>query len=135
MSKKTVKIVAIVIAVIFILGILGPLAYMFVFSEPMDNAAEIEEAERRLEAAQQLESSITEECGTRFRIMCERGMMSYLDIIFSSDTVSDFADRIVIAEELAEYDKNIMDTIQSIKNEIYESKTALEALQNTETEQ
>ena len=132
MSKKTVKIVALVIAVIFLIGILGPLAYMYVFSAPSDdgesNAAELAEVTAKLEAAERLEKDITRECGERLRVMCEKGMVSYLDVIFSSKSISDFTDRLVIAGELAEYDKNIMNTIGNIRKEISDRKKQLETL-------
>ncbi len=148
MNKKQVKIVAIIIAVIFLLGIAGPLAYI-AFSEPDSSglsdidemsdadinakikelcdqitAAEKESAEldKKAEAADELDKKQTEESGRRFRIMCERGISSYLDIIFSSTDLSDFNDRIVIAKELAEYDKKVANALKAVKREIADAK-------------
>lgn len=148
MNKKQVKIVAIIIAVIFLLGIAGPLAYI-AFSEPDSSglsdidemsdadinakikelggqitAAEKESAEldKKAEAADELDKKQTEESGRRFRIMCERGISSYLDIIFSSTDLSDFNDRIVIAKELAEYDKKVASALKDVKREIADAK-------------
>lgn len=148
MNKKQVKIVAIIIAVIFLLGIAGPLAYI-AFSEPDSSglsdidemsdadmnakikelgdqitAAEKESAEldKKAEAADELDKKQTEESGRRFRIMCERGISSYLDIIFSSTDLSDFNDRIVIAKELAEYDKKVANALKDVKREIADAK-------------
>lgn len=148
MNKKQVKIVAIIIAVIFLLGIAGPLAYI-AFSEPDSSglsdidemsdadmnakikelsdqitAAEKESAEldKKAEAADELDKKQTEESGRRFRIMCERGILSYLDIIFSSTDLSDFNDRIVIAKELAEYDKKVANALKDVKREIADAK-------------
>lgn len=148
MNKKQVKIVAIIIAVIFLLGIAGPLAYI-AFSEPDSSglsdidemsdadinakikelsdqitAAEKESAEldKKAEAADGLDKKQTEESGRRFRIMCERGISSYLDIIFSSTDLSDFNDRIVIAKELAEYDKKVANALKDVKREIADAK-------------
>lgn len=148
MNKKQVKIVAIIIAVIFLLGIAGPLAYI-AFSEPDSSglsdidemsdadinakikelgdqitAAEKESAEldKKAEAADELGKKQTEESGRRFRIMCERGISSYLDIIFSSTDLSDFNDRIVIAKELAEYDKKVANALKDVKREIADAK-------------
>ena len=148
MNKKQVKIVAIIIAVIFLLGIAGPLAYI-AFSEPDSSglsdidemsdadmnakikelgdqitAAEKESAEldKKAEAADELDKKQTEESGRRFRIMCERGISSYLDIIFSSTDISDFNDRIVIAKELAEYDKKVANALKDVKREIADAK-------------
>lgn len=148
MNKKQVKIIAIIIAVIFLLGIAGPLAYI-AFSEPDSSglsdidemsdadinakikelgdqitAAEKESAEldKKAEAADELDKKQTEESGIRFRIMCERGISSYLDIIFSSTDLSDFNDRIVIAKELAEYDKKVANALKDVKREIADAK-------------
>lgn len=148
MNKKQVKIIAIIIAVIFLLGIAGPLAYI-AFSEPDSSglsdidemsdadinakikelgdqitAAEKESAEldKKAEAANELDKKQTEESGRRFRIMCERGISSYLDIIFSSTDLSDFNDRIVIAKELAEYDKKVANALKDVKREIADAK-------------
>ncbi len=148
MNKKQVKIIAIIIAVIFLLGIAGPLAYI-AFSEPDSSglsdideisdadinakikelgdqitAAEKESAEldKKAEAADELDKKQTEESGRRFRIMCERGISSYLDIIFSSTDLSDFNDRIVIAKELAEYDKKVANALKDVKREIADAK-------------
>ena len=146
MSKKQIKITAIVIAVIFILGIAGPLAYI-AFSAPPDGdtkaadiaelnekikavAAETEELDKKLAAAEELEKNQSEDSGRRFRVMCEKGVGSYLDIIFSSESLSDFTDRIVIARELAEYDKSVTDAIAEVKAEISAAAEAKSAAQS-----
>ncbi len=128
MNRKTVKIISALIAAAFILGIFGPLAYNLVFSVPADDRQaleaqiegikhQIEENEKRISAAEELEQNIIKESGNRFRIMCERGILSYLDIIFSAENMTDFTDRVVIARELAEYDKNMVTSIQKILKE------------------
>ncbi|MBQ3573707.1 MAG: hypothetical protein IJA16_03830 [Clostridia bacterium] len=128
MNRKTVKIISALIAAAFILGLFGPLAYNLVFSVPMDDGQsleaqieelklQLEENEKRIAATEELGQKIIEESGNRFRIMCEKGMLSYLDIIFSAEDMTDFADRLVIARELAEYDKNMMSTIKKIQQD------------------
>lgn len=129
MNRKTVKIISALIAAAFILGIFGPLAYNFVFSVPADDGMELEtqieelklrleENEKRVAATKELNQKIIEESGNRFRVMCEKGMLSYLDIIFSAKDMADFTDRLVIARELAEYDKNMMSTIKKIQQDV-----------------
>lgn len=112
MNKKFVKLTAIIIAAAFLLGLFAQFAYMFAFAEPSN----------RLEAAQAVENEIRSESGKRFRIMCERGIGSYLGIIFSSESMSDFADRIVIARELAEYDKSMITAVSKVKEELSDSR-------------
>lgn len=130
MNKKVVKITAIIIALIFALGIFGPLAYMYVFSAPTDEA-ETDYA-KKLEAAEKLEARVIEESGERFRIMCERGISSYLDMIFSAESISDLNDRVVIANELMEYDKNMIEAVTEAKNRIAEAKASQESELNNE---
>lgn len=148
MNKKQVKIIAIIIAAIFLLGIAGPLAYI-AFSEPHSSntsdfdglsteeinakikeltdritAAESEsvELDKKIAAADELDKKQAEESGRRFRVMCERGISNYLDIIFSSESISDFNDRVVIAKELAEYDKKVTNALKEVKQELSAAK-------------
>ena len=87
-----------------------------------ESAGKLEEIDNKTKKAQELMDEYNRESGDRFRAMCERGMMSYLDIIFSSESLADFVDRIVIAKELAEYDRNIMNAIKSVNDELIEEK-------------
>ena len=139
MGKRGVKITAIVIAAVFLLGIIGPLIYSMAFSEPADKIKELQEkimqTEQRIAeldaemaAAETLENEKLSESGKRLRVMCEKGLTSYIDIIFSAENLSDFADRIVIARELMEYDRNITGAIKAIKNEISAKKAEVEEL-------
>lgn len=139
MGKRGVKITAIVIAAVFLLGIIGPLIYSMAFSEPVDKIKELQEkitqTEQRIAeldaemaAAETLENEKLSESGKRLRVMCEKGLTSYIDIIFSAENLSDFADRIVIARELMEYDRNITGAIKAIKNEISAKKAEVEEL-------
>lgn len=139
MGKRGVKITAIVIAAVFLLGIIGPLLYSMAFSEPADKIKELQEkimqTEQRIAeldaemaAAETLENEKLSESGKRLGVMCEKGLTSYIDIIFSAENLSDFADRIVIARELMEYDRNITGAIKAIKNEISAKKAEVEEL-------
>lgn len=92
------------------------------------SATELEGIDQKLDEAEKAEQAYEKDCGTRFRVMCEKGMMSYLDILFSATSLTDFTDRIVIAKELAEYDKNVMTEIKEIKSGISENKKSAEEL-------
>lgn len=133
MSKKGVKITAAVIAVVFILGIVGPLLYSMAFSEPVDRAAELKaqiaETEKRIselnaeaDAARELKKTKLDESAGRLRAICEKGLSSYIEIIFSAEKPSDFTDRAVIVRELMEYDKNMTNALSKIQNEIETKK-------------
>lgn len=110
-----------------------------------ESAEEVEKIDEKVNAVRELEQKYGEESGKRFRIMCEKGMVSYLDIIFSAKSLTDFTDRIVIAKELAEYDRNIMRAIKNVLGEISEDKknaedilaeqqSAMEEIENTKSE-
>lgn len=161
MSKKTVKIIALIIGIAFLLGIIFPLIGHFAFSSPdsksldsqineiTDNinrlnseitasTEELSDAAARLDAAEDLLKKTQSESSERFRIMCERGTLSYLNIIFSATSLPDFTDRIVIARELYEYDMKVLNAINKIKKEIENDKSEIENLlkaQNTMAEE
>lgn len=142
MNKKYVKITAIVIAIVFILGIAGPLAYI-AFSMP-DNVngtnsnlnnkdkksiqEELEKLSQKIEKAEEIHDKLKQEGSERFRLMAERGWGSYKDIIFSSDSISDLTDRVIIARELSDYDKNTAEAVEELKNEIIDASKEKEEL-------
>lgn len=144
MNKKYAKITAIIIAIVFVLGIAGPLAYI-AFSMP-DNTnntnnimnisdkdmksiqEELEKLSQKIEKAEEIHDKLKQEGSERFRLMSERGWGSYKDIIFSSDSISDLTDRVIIARELSDYDKNTAEAIEELKNEIIDASKEKEAL-------
>lgn len=79
---------------------------------------EIAQIETELKAAEEAEAIQMDKFKKRMAVICERGNTSYLDFIFSSTGFSDFIDRIVIAREIAEYDNNILDEMERVKEEI-----------------
>ncbi len=89
---------------------------------------ELDEVTEKLKAAEELEKQMSEKTGERFRVMCEKGTFSYLDIIFSATNLTDFTDRTVIAKELAEYDKEVMDSMKAVKEDIASKKADIEML-------
>ncbi len=64
----------------------------------------------------------------RFRVMCEDGATSYLEILFSATSFSDLIDRLEIAKEISSYDKAIFDVMENSRLQIEESKNAIETL-------
>ncbi len=63
----------------------------------------------------------------RFRIMCEEGTVSYVAMIFASDSLMDFLNNIEIAKEISDYDKQIYDEMKESERKITELKTEIEA--------
>ena len=150
MSKKAIKLLAIVIAIALCIGLVSPLLYSIAFSAPPTETvseieaeitrlnSELDTAQKKYEAALALEEKILQDSNTRLQMICENGRLSYLDIIFASKSISDFTDRIVIARELVEYDKNMMDTIKKIQHDAElmaaESKELLAELEKARAE-
>ena len=148
MNRKTVKLVALIIGIIFILGLVVPLFYIFVYSEPAEELTEetvnenikkadeeilnltksTEESKKQIEASEKLLEKKLNESGERFRIMCEKGNMSYMDVIFSSKSLSDLIDRTVIAREFSEYDKNVIVSIKKMKKQLSDEVSENERL-------
>ena len=152
MSKKTVKIIAIIIACLMALGVIAPILSMFVFAENdgssiFEELSEIEKemnelSEKIYELNLQIEKDedaldfstdeVTDEekkeaeqmkkFKDRVAVSCEGGTISYLGILFSSKSFSDLTERLVIAREITEYDKNILDSMNKTKNKIKEAK-------------
>ncbi len=79
---------------------------------------ELETAEKELEAAKKKSDNQYEAYKERFRAMCEEGAASYLEMIFSSESLMDFLDKIEIAQEISEYDKKIYDEMKVAENKI-----------------
>ncbi len=93
----------------------------------------LRKAESELEAAKEKSTNQYEAYKERFRIMCESGSASYLEVILSSDSIMDFVNNIETAKEISEYDKKIYDEmkdseekIQKLTDEISASKKKLE---------
>ena len=91
---------------------------------------QINEIDEKIKEAEAQEKKYSEESGNRFRVMCEKGVMSYLDIIFSAKNITDFVDRIVIAKELAEYDKNVMLELHDNFDKLSNEKKSIEEIVN-----
>ncbi len=94
-------------------------------------------AEKELEEAKEKSNNQYEAYKERFRVMCEEGSLSYLEIILSSDSLMDFVNNIETAKEISEYDKKIYDEmkaseekIQKLTDEIASAKKKQETEQN-----
>ena len=66
----------------------------------------------------------------RITAVCESEGFSYLGLIFSAENFSDFIDKLVIAQELAAYDKNVLDSMDEIKKKITDRQAEAEELKN-----
>lgn len=66
----------------------------------------------------------------RFRVMCEQGGTSYLDMLISSKSFKDFVDKAEIIKEISEYDKEIFDRMEASRQEIEQSRNEIKDLKD-----
>lgn len=103
-------------------------------AEIAETDKKLKKAEEELATAKEKSENQYEAYKERFRVMCEEGSVSYLEIIFSSDSIMDFVNNIETAKEISEYDKKIYDEmkkseekIQKLTDEIASTKKRQEA--------
>lgn len=71
---------------------------------------------------------------SRVRAMEESGEVSYLSILFDSSDFSDLLDRIIMIDEIMEYDEIIMENLIEIRLTIIAEREALEVLRTEQEE-
>ncbi len=89
---------------------------------------ELETTRKELEEAERFEQEQRGKFRERFVTLCERGAGTYLEILFSAESLSDLVEKLVIVREIAEYDKSILEAIEQVKNQIMENQKRLEEL-------
>ena len=88
----------------------------------------LKEEEVKLEEAKKEAQRKYDVFKERFRIMCEEGPTSYLELLFSAESFSDFVDKLNIAQEVSSYDKKIFDEMEAVKEQIQKSYDEIEAM-------
>ena len=68
----------------------------------------------------------------RFRIMCEQGDVSYIEMLLSAKSFSDFVDKAEIMKEISEYDKKVFDEMESARQSIEASRDEIAKLKETQ---
>ena len=84
-----------------------------------DKEKDIKEQEEKYKEQQEL-------LDKRLVAMYESGSTSYLDMLLSSQSLSDFISKYYIIEQLTEYDQDLLQSIENTKNRIQSEKTELE---------
>ncbi len=92
---------------------------------------QIEEAQNKLEEMQAEYDKSKELAEERLVVMQESGETTYLDLILSSNSIVDLISSYYLAAELAEADMELLDSLETQKNEVEQAKTELE---NSKTE-
>lgn len=87
----------------------------------------IEQKKAELAQAQQEEETQYEKFKARVRVMYEQGDTSYLEVLLSSDSISDFLSRYEIVTQIAKYDKDLFEKLKAAKEVVAQKKLELEA--------
>lgn len=61
----------------------------------------------------------------RLRVMYEQGNATYLDVLFSSSSISDLLTRIDMVQQLMAHDQALIDQLESVKLQVTEAKNAV----------
>lgn len=92
--------------------------------EEVDN--KISETEKELQKAEEDYANQEEMLKRRLVAMYEAGETTYLDVLLSSNSMSDFISKYYIISEIAENDKNLLTQMEKNKNSIQETKELLD---------
>ncbi len=68
----------------------------------------------------------------RFRVMCEQGDVSYIEMLLSAKSFSDFVDKAEIVKEISEYDKKIFDVMEATRLEIEKARDEIATLKKSQ---
>lgn len=95
-----------------------------------DANKKIEESQEKLSKAQEDYESQQETLENRMVAVYESGDTSYLDVLLSSTSVTDFISNYYLVSEVTQYDVELLDKIQKQKEEIENAKQELENSRN-----
>lgn len=68
----------------------------------------------------------------RFRVMCEQGDVSYIEMLLSAKSFSDFVDKAEIIKEISEHDKGIFDKMEQNRLEIEATRDEIARLKESQ---
>ena len=98
-------------------------------NEVKELETQIEEITERLQKAQEKYDEREKLLRQRIVAMYEAGETSYLDVLLNSKSLTDFISNYHILTEIAEYDTQLLDTIEEEKKNIENNKLSLEQKQ------
>lgn len=91
-----------------------------------DKEEEIAQAEVDLEEAQATEDHQYESMKMRIQYLYESGSDGYLELLLESGSVAELVNKVDYAEELQQYDRNLLDEYKAAKQAVIDLKTQLE---------
>lgn len=86
----------------------------------------ITQAQTGIVQTEQEEAKLYELFCQRVRYMEEEGDVNYWAILFNAASFSDLLDRLIMVDEIMEYDNAVMDSLIATRQQLQESKTQLE---------
>lgn len=86
----------------------------------------ITQAQNGISQTEQEEAQLYELFCQRVRYMEEEGDVNYWAILFNAASFSDLLDRLIMVDEIMEYDNAVMDSLIATRKQLEESKTQLE---------
>ena len=86
----------------------------------------IVQAQTGIARTEQEEAQLYELFCQRVRYMEEEGDVNYWAILFNASSFSDLLDRLIMVDEIMEYDNAVMDSLVAARQQLEESKTQLE---------
>lgn len=95
---------------------------------------EIQRTTDNLREAEANEAKQYEDMKTRIKYMYEHGNATLLEMLFSAEDMTDFLNKAAFIENLSEYDRNSLNELKEIHQEIQDEKNALEEQQSSLTE-
>ena len=90
--------------------------------------------EQKLEVATEKANAKYDIFKERFRVMCEHGDVSYIEMLLSAESFSDFVDKAEIMKEISQYDKAIFDEMDEARKQIEVSRDEILKLKETQEE-
>lgn len=91
---------------------------------------ELETVRQELEEAQQRETKQYEDMKLRIQYMYERSEDNYLEMLFSSKSITDFLSKTNNISMMSEYDRNMLDNYRSVREEVAQKKEKVIEEQN-----
>jgi len=90
-----------------------------------DTDLKLADEEKKLDAATQKAETQYGVFKERFRIMCEQGDVSFIEMLLSASGFNDLIDKAEVMKEISEYDKQIFDTMERNRQDIEKSRDAI----------
>ena len=95
-------------------------------SQLTEKQAEIDDAKTELEEATARSNQQYEDMKTRIQFMYENSNTSVWELLFESESLTDFLNRTEYVADINSYDRDKLDEYQKLQEEIADKKTALE---------